>query len=115
MNGRKVWDRMPHGNWFIEDDGGSRCICVAPGIGDRQFGAFYRDGGVYGRVMSSGRHRVRSGKLPMVGTMEEARRMLWDWVKGQQVPMMRIKQGYLPEGHCCPKEVVSLRGKKERS
>ena len=102
VNGRQVWSEMPDGHWFIEDQGGERCIYVGQGIG-YSWMSLYRKGGTLGRVLSAGSHRVVSKNLPVVAFRETALRNLWDWVKGQQCPMMKVHQGTLPEGHCCPR------------
>jgi hypothetical protein len=94
---------MPVGEWFIQDRGGERCIYAGAGLDPDTFMALYRKGGVYGRVLAEGSHRLVSKNLPVVNSLEQARLDLWYWVKGQQCPMMVVHQGRLPKGHCCPR------------
>lgn len=101
----RTYTEMPGGPWYIEDVGGERCIAVAEGLGkaSERFGTFYRRGGVLGRVMSSGWHKLNSPQMPLVASRFEAAANLWAWARNQQHPRFRIVEGTLPEGHCCPR------------
>lgn len=97
VNGRKVWNEMPPDEWIVLDLGGERVLFVSEGLGHGIWGVFYRKGGVYGRVMSAGMHRVVSKELTMVDSKLGMMAEFWRWAKQRQAPMFQVVEGTVPE------------------